>query len=498
MGSGKKIFAGVAWSTLVTIVNAIYGFFSAPLLINYLGKADYGLIGLATSINGYMAIMDMGLNSTSVRFFSVWLAKGDEGKVQKLMQTCTAFYGSIGLINALVLLIVYYFSGTIFNVTPEQDAILKQLLIVLACMALVNWYTATYTQLISATENVAWIQKRTLLTKLLMVVVLLSTVFFKLSVVEFVIGTNLVTLIILPLTIRKIRIETPFVKFHAKFDKQTFKEILPYSFNIFSFGIFQFTFQKLRVVLLGMQCTPVSITDYNVMGALAGLASMLSGVFMASLIPSASRVVAQGNREKYNQIAYQGTKFITISLCFCVFGLMTVDSDLMYIYVGESFMHLIPWLNIWLLCMLGGHNQCISSLILAGADIRAIRNISAFSSLIGLVVTWFAIPIYDSGGLVIGLCVYSAIQILFYWLYYWPKKMDIDSKKVVFQSFLPYVFVGGCITLGLQLIPHSDNHWLNVILFGGIFAVLYLVGIIALFNRDDRQFIMSILKRKSH
>jgi Na+-driven multidrug efflux pump len=165
------------------------------------------------------------------------------------MQTCTAFYGSIGLINALVLLIVYYFSGTIFNVTPEQDAILKQLLIVLACMALVNWYTATYTQLISATENVAWIQKRTLLTKLLMVVVLLATVFFKLSVVEFVIGTNLVTLIILPLTIRKIRIETPFVKFHAKFDKQTFKEILPYSFNIFSFGIFQFTFQKLRVVL---------------------------------------------------------------------------------------------------------------------------------------------------------------------------------------------------------------------------------------------------------
>jgi hypothetical protein len=105
---------------------------------------------------------------------------------------------------------------------------------------------------------------------------------------------------------------------------------------------------------------------------------------------------------------------------------------------------------------------------------------------------------HDSGGLVIGLCVYSAIQILFYWLYYWPKKMDIDSKKVVFQSFLPYVFVGGCITLGLQLIPHSDNHWLNVILFGGIFALLYLVGIIALLNHDDRQFIMSILKRKSH
>ena len=45
MESEKKIVKGVVWSTLTNIVNALYGFISVPILINYFGKAEYGLIG---------------------------------------------------------------------------------------------------------------------------------------------------------------------------------------------------------------------------------------------------------------------------------------------------------------------------------------------------------------------------------------------------------------------------------------------------------------------
>ena len=149
MGSSQKVASGVIWSVVVNIVNAVYGFIAAPLLIAYFGKAEYGLIALATSVNGYMQLMDMGLNSTNVRFFSNWLAKGDTTKVRKLMQTCTAFYAVVGLINAAILIAVCCFSDSLFNVTSEQNVILREILIVLACMAVINWYTSCYNQLIS-------------------------------------------------------------------------------------------------------------------------------------------------------------------------------------------------------------------------------------------------------------------------------------------------------------------------------------------------------------
>ena len=66
MGSSNKIARGVFWTTLLNIVNGVYGFISVPVLIAYFGKADYGLIGLAMSVNVYLRLMDLGFNSTNV------------------------------------------------------------------------------------------------------------------------------------------------------------------------------------------------------------------------------------------------------------------------------------------------------------------------------------------------------------------------------------------------------------------------------------------------
>ena len=132
MGSSRKIINGVIWNTIANIVNAIYGFIAVPILINHFGKAEYGLIGLAMSINVYMRLMDLGFNSTNVRFFSTWFSQKKYEKLIKGFQTSLSFYGIIGLINAIVLLCIATFSDKIFNIQPEQDIILKHLFYILS------------------------------------------------------------------------------------------------------------------------------------------------------------------------------------------------------------------------------------------------------------------------------------------------------------------------------------------------------------------------------
>ena len=135
MGSSRKIATGVAWTVILNVVNGVYGFISVPLLIAYFGKSDYGLIGLAMSVNVYLRLMDLGFNSTNVRYFSNWLEKKDFHKVKRLFQTSLTFYGTIGLVNSLILLVVAFFSGSIFNVTPEQDIIVKHLFYILSIIS---------------------------------------------------------------------------------------------------------------------------------------------------------------------------------------------------------------------------------------------------------------------------------------------------------------------------------------------------------------------------
>jgi len=497
MGSSQKIVSGVVWSTIVNIVNAIYGFIAVPILIRYFGKAEYGLIGLAMSVNVYMRLMDMGFNSTNVRFFSTWLTEKNHDRLLKGFQTSLSFYGVIGLANALILLLIAFYSQNIFHVTSEQDVILKHLFYILAVVAFCNWFSSCFDQLIKATENVAWIQIRTLFTKILQIIVLGVTVWGKLSIELYYVLTCLATLVIVPLSIGKIRKETPFISFTPKFDKAIFKEMLPYCMNIFSFSLFQFSFYHLRPVFLGIQGNIESVTDFRVLNGIINVVTMLGGAFTAILLPSTAKVVARKDKSSYYKMAYDGTKYISILISFCCFGMMSVGSEVITMYVGKSYLYLIPWLNIWLLCTLGTHNQAISSLILAGTDIRAISYSSAVASIVGLLVSWFLIPEYQIGGVCIAFVVYMAIQLGFYYLYYWPKRMQINSWKVFSYSFMPYILVGVLIYFAVQLIPSLGKPFFDFLLKGISFAICYAIICILMLNRGDKNFFHNVLSKKT-
>lgn len=497
MGSAKKVASGVIWSLIVNLVNAIYGFISVPILISYFGKSEYGLIGLAMSVNVYMQLMDMGFNSTNVRFFSSWLAKKDLVKTNRLFQTSLAFYGIIGVFNGIILLSVSIFSQDLFHLTYEQDIILKRLFYILSLSAIISWYSSCFDQLIKATENVAWIQKRTIIPRLLQIAILFITIYGHLSIDWYFLLTTFSLFVILPFSIKKIKRETPFISFIPQIDKVTLKEILPYCASIFSFSIFQFSFYNLRPIFLGIQGTVESVADYRILNGIIGIITMFGSAFLGALLPSASKAVAQHNQSAYYKIAYDGTKYITIILCFCTFGMMTIGREVIIMYVGESYLYLVPWLNLWLLCTLSVHNQAISSLILSGSNIRAITYNTAIASIVGLILSWILIPYFQIGGVIISFVIYALIQLLFYYFYYWPKKMLINSKIVFFKSFFPYVVCGVFLYYMINyLVVFCISPLISFFIKGGCFTLFFFLFSYLTTTRQDKEYLYSLCKKK--
>ena len=70
MSTINKIADGVIWTIASKFISAAYSFVAVPILIGLYGKADYGLIGLALSINIYMTLLDLGFSNTNLRYFS--------------------------------------------------------------------------------------------------------------------------------------------------------------------------------------------------------------------------------------------------------------------------------------------------------------------------------------------------------------------------------------------------------------------------------------------
>lgn len=499
MESTKKIYSGFAWSIIYNVINALYGFVSVPILINFYGKGNYGLIGLALSVNVYVRLMDMGLNSTNIRFFSSWMAGGNTNRIKVGFQSSLAFYSIVGLINSAILLFVAFYAGSIFSVSDEDVSILRNLFFILALTTVVNWYSSSFDQLIRATENVAWIQKRSIITKVAQIISLALAVWLKLSI-ELYFTLSIISLfIILPFSVKKIKKELPYISFVPKWDRDIIKEILPYCLNVFSFSVFQFSFWNLRPILLGIGSSAEAVADFRVMNGIAGIITTLSGTFLGALLPSVSKAVTKGNEQAINRVAYDGTKYITLFLVLLCFGLLTISPELLTLYVGSDYLYLVPWLNIWSICLLGYSNQAISSLILSGTNLRPLAISSAIATILGLFSVWFLIPYFDVGAAVVGHVVYTVIQQLFYYIYYWPKVLNINTLRLFVRCVLPPIIMGSVSYCFTKLISHlisCDSVLMMLIISATIFSLSYFIGSLFLLGKADRRLIYSLIKNK--
>ena len=168
----------------------------------------------------------------------------------------------------------------------------------------------------------------------------------------------------------------------------------------------------------------------------------------------------------------------------------------MNIYVGSSYTYLVPWLCLLAIPMLASHDNAISSLIFASNNLKPLAIGSIAASLTGLIVTWFTIPNFHVGGVVIGQFAFAFILQGFNYIYYWPHILKINSKKVFVKCFSPYILIS-TIAMGVAYAtPSLYNDWANLFLKGSEFCLIYILLCMMTFTRNDfSYFRRSLLSR---
>lgn len=485
--SFKNILSSSIWGILAKILDAVAKFVTIPLLVRYFGKGDYGLIALAFALNAYLRLMDMGMNIGSIRFFSMWIAQKEWDKIGKVSRSSIVFYGGIGLINALIFVFMAQYSGSYFKLTPEQIPIFKWIMYVLAASTVFNWTSSVISQLLSAHDEIAWINRVSVISSVLNFVTAIVAVKCKMQMSTYFVLFTLSTLIVIPVNIYRLKVyKVPILQLLApKWDGRAFKEILGYSVAIFAMGIFQFSADNLRPILLGKYASNgiAALTDYRVIQTITMLIIAIGGVFLDVLLPSAAKIYAENDTAKMENMVFKGTRYISIFLSFIVFALITNSKTLLTLYMGAEYNKLSIWLSLWLgTVLLAMHNTPISSLVLSSGKTKVLVFTSAASCLLSLPITIFLAPKLNIGGAMIGYAFYVLFQISCYYLYYTPKVLKLNSKKIFFNSFFPAASVGIISWLIARFIQtnYLRLDFKSMVISSVIFSILF-IGLLLLF-----------------
>ena len=121
-GPAAQLPRNLAANIAYFLVNIVIGIILVPFFISTLGVAAYGIIPLATSITGYVAIVVQSLNTSTSRFLTVDLQRGDYVQANKTFNTALFGLTAVILLMVPIVLVVAFYAPSLFIVPAGQES----------------------------------------------------------------------------------------------------------------------------------------------------------------------------------------------------------------------------------------------------------------------------------------------------------------------------------------------------------------------------------------
>lgn len=449
------------WSTVSRVLSAIVGFFTVPLLLGLYGKAEYGILALATSCNGYMQLLDLGMNTGSVKFFSQWKAEGKIDLIHRVSGTNMTFYLIISAINILLLVLLAAFGEPLFNITHEQFITLRECLLILAIFNVFSWETTPFQQLLQADKQIAFTMKMQTVSKLLQLVLVLLTVYLKLRLtVYFFFLTGIVAILLLPYAY-KCKHDKLILDLKPKTYWKDFKVVISFSLALFALGVFQATATQSRPIILSIFSNDGAgtVAEFRIVEVIPQFVIMLSGTFSGIFLPKAAEMVAKHDQKAIEDFAYKWTSHTTIIVNLLVFPFIIGGRDALSAYVGPQYGDLAIWLYLWLFCvLLQMHTTPGNALVLSYGKTRLLVITTAVACVLSIVINALLSKRYGVGSAVIGYTIYIVILSALYYISFYKKLLHLSNFRL-FSKFLVPTLIGIFSLLLTELIPFNDFHF---------------------------------------
>lgn len=496
--SQRKI--GVILSYIALAINAIIGFVYVPLLLQLMGESEYGLYQLMGSLTAYLSIMDFGMSSTIIRYYSHYRSLEDEKSAENSLAISAIIYGFLTLLIIVVGIVLYFNLNSIFRNTltfGELNSARKIFLVQLLNVA-ITIPSKIFDAVIISHERFIFLKGATILQTVLMpvaVILILMEYPYALSFVSIQAAFNIALIgIKVFYCFKKVRVR---IKLYH-FDRLLFKEMLGFSAFIFLNAVMDQLFWNTNKIILGVVASTVEVAIYGIAMTIFNAYMSVSTVITSVFLPRVTAITARENYQSELSELFIKIGRIQYILLSCILsGFILFGKQFIELWAGKDFQ------NVYFitLCLIVPFTidliQNIGITILQAENKMAFRSISfLLAALVNIVFSVFSARVKGGIGCAISTgLIFIVVSILLN--IYYDKCIHLEITefwKQIVRMTVPCVFstLIGCainkVTLG--------GGWLNLMIKIGIYCIVFLYIMWNFsFNSYEKNLVQSVFKR---
>jgi O-antigen/teichoic acid export membrane protein len=484
------IFTAISsgWGILISL-------FLTPFLIHTLGKASYGIWVLVISFtvtSGLLSLLDFGVQSSVVKFFAEYHAKGEKNKVAQIISASLYFFLGIGMIGAIgTALFAWLFFTQVFSLPPHLADEGRLLLSILAIQTFFEFPGLIFLAVLEGLQQFVLIRILTIVQHglyagLVILMVLLDHGVVSLGIAMLVAsGTKF---LIAGVSVWRF---LPDLRLTWHFDRGMLRHIIGFSGKMFFIRILAVIYNQMDKIIIGIILTSTLLTDYDIAYKIRMLALVSLSFVTPQIIAPASSLHAANNHPRLQELFLKGTKYsLAISLPV-IASAFILSRSIIHVWIGPEYTYNTAIAQLFLSYLfLVAAIDVGQNIMLGIGHVRAIMWIMVPTVGINLVVSIFLAPRLGIAGVIWGTVIGMVIA-FFPYLWYYLKTLDISLsrflREVVFPTYPVALAFALILFLGYRIVQ-PDTLW-SLALLGiagmGIYGGLFMLFGLSTGERND-------------
>lgn len=490
---------GVMLSYASMAVSVVVAFLLTPLLVETLGKGQYGLFSLTTTIVAYFLLIDIGLNDTVLRFLIRYSRSEDPRELATFTGAALVGYGFLGTVMLVIGAFVY---GTLTpeawpRLTPSELEDLRFLYLAGLASAVMIIVTNPFGAMLAANERFIVIQMIGITTTIASFVLVALYLTYGESVrIVFLLNTGIqasVSLFQMGYVLFRLR---PPIRF-ALVSFSYIKEKLFYAAPILIVVIVEMIYWRLDAILLASMMGTVAVATFAI-GTLfhkhmLRLASAVSKVMIPGLI---RRLEAGADGPAITGLVARIARLQAIIVLPIVAGLIFFGRDFLDLWLGPEFRDAWP---VMLLTLIPFAIEAVGNVRNAVLQVKGLywrrAGVIIVFAIGKAIATVLLIPVWGLNGAALS----TGVGLLLGYAYVlWLMTHTVGFQPVRFYALLSngLTLAAAALTvLGFALMLWPTTSWVDFVAKGGIFvavyaAMLWLIGM----NVEERASVTGLLR----
>jgi O-antigen/teichoic acid export membrane protein len=487
-----NLITGTVTRYALLFVNIAIGIFLMPFTMHHLGKAQYGLWMLVTSLTGYLQLLDLGYGNGLVRQVTQADARGDEEGMNAALSTFLFVYLGIGAVAFGAVVILASFALPRFpNLSPDEVRTARLVLLIVGARAAIAFPMSVFGSITTARQRFALTGSIAIVVALVQGAATYLLLRAGYGLVPLVSVTTLLAIASYGAYIAAARLTFPGLRLSPRrFSVAQAREVTTFSLYLFLISLaIQFGYNIDNLIIAAFAGTS-AVAVYAIAFRLADYQRQLCNQFNGLLFPVVVRFSAADEVDSLRATLVDGTRIalgliIGVTLC-----LVTFADRLVAVWMGPGFADSLP--ALYVLAAAGTVLVAagpLGNLLLARGRHRVVAFSCLGEAVLNLVLSIWLVRRYGIVGAAVGTAVSVTISNVLVQMPAACRLLDMPIGAFLRRISAPALIAlaPGVAAAWLLRTTASPSTFVDIVIAGAIVGVVYVAAFIGLgLDRVDR------------